>query len=439
MREKNNSSKCGDRILRCAIAGIGGFGECHHKAMLLLEKKKVAKLVATCDPLKDKMGALCANLKFSERGCGVYSDYEAMLNACGPIDYVVLVTPIPLHASMHSQAVARKIPVYLEKPPTLDPSELEQMIATDAQARFTTAVGFNLISDPVRFLLKSRLLAGEFGEVRECSFVGRWPRPDRYFNRNNWAGRLTTPDGRLLLDSCFSNAMSHYVHNLLFWSGKGEMLSWADVVSAKARLFRANPIEGADTFFVEARTSTNVTLRFAMTHACLESKTSETIWTQKAKIIYAYGSHYEIHWNDGRCERFMLPQSSAEAALADSVENYCDYLNQAAKRPNTRLCDCRAFVRLNALAYLSSREITDMPAAPSAKQDAPGFVFSIVKGLEEATEVFAQKGIWPEVAPNKLVMGGQTPSAATPDSLGELRAVVARMKQASLARSLCQV
>src|SRR5207237_9307357 len=121
-----------------------------------------------------------------------------------------------LHAEMHAAATARGLPVYLEKPPTLDHVELEAMIRSDAQARKASLVGFNFIIEKARLSLKERLLAGEFGAVRGATLSALWPRPASYFARNNWGGRLLV-DGHVVLDSCFGNAMAHFVHNLLFW------------------------------------------------------------------------------------------------------------------------------------------------------------------------------------------------------------------------------
>jgi predicted dehydrogenase len=163
------------------------------------------------------------------------------------LDLVVVPTPINLHAEMHAAATAFGLPVHLEKPPTLDHAELEQMIAADAHARRASFVGFNFIIEKTRLALKQRLLAGEFGDVRGATLSATWPRPTSYFTRNQWAGRLLVGD-QLVLDSCFGNAMAHFVHNLLFWAGNRGLYSWGQPAAVRAELDRAHPIEGADTF-----------------------------------------------------------------------------------------------------------------------------------------------------------------------------------------------
>ena len=50
-------------------------------------------------------------------------------------------------------------------------------------------------------------------------------------------------EGELVLDVCMGNAVAHWVHNMLQWCGEGEVLSWADIDSVQAELYRAHAIE----------------------------------------------------------------------------------------------------------------------------------------------------------------------------------------------------
>ncbi|MEO5960438.1 MAG: Gfo/Idh/MocA family oxidoreductase, partial [Opitutaceae bacterium] len=203
--------------IRIAIIGMGGFAGSHHNAVARLEERGHAKLVATCDPNLPAFVGQQQAWRLAARGVQVFEDYRALLEAChADLDLVVVPTPIQLHAEMHAAATAYGLPTYLEKPPTLDYAELEKMIAADARARKASLVGFNFIIEKARLSLKERLLAGEFGAIRGATLSAMWPRPASYFVRNDWAGRLLI-DGRVVLDSCFGNAMAHFVHNLLFW------------------------------------------------------------------------------------------------------------------------------------------------------------------------------------------------------------------------------
>ncbi len=382
--------------IRVGIIGMGGFAGAHHRALIQLEEKGEARLVCTCDPDLDRFATEQSHWAFTPRGVRTFRDYREMLSACaGELDMVVIPTPIPLHAEMHRACVERGLAVYLEKPPTLDPTELEEMIACDAGASQATLVGFNFIIEPPRLALKRRIVAGEFGAIREGRLLARWPRPEHYFQRNSWAGRLLSPDGRLILDSCFGNAMAHFVHNILFWTGGPTLMQWASLEQVRAELYRAHAIEGADTFFVQATTHEGAVLRFALTHACHgPSCQIETIVCEQATITYVVGSHTEIVWRDGRRERAALPPFDT---VFENHREYYRYLRGEATRPATRLVDSRPFVHINNLAYLSSGTIAVHPAdRVSTRRDGQDqTLYYHVEGLAEAMEAFLETGVWP--------------------------------------------
>ena len=82
---------------------------------------------------------------------------------------------------MHRAGVSHHIPVYLEKPPTLDYRELETMIQCERAARKASMVGFNFIVEKPRLALKQRQLDGEFGAVLEARLLALSARPIAYF------------------------------------------------------------------------------------------------------------------------------------------------------------------------------------------------------------------------------------------------------------------
>jgi predicted dehydrogenase len=401
--------------IRVGIIGMGGYAGSHHQAVLRLEEKHHARLVCTCDPNPDAFATEHQLLGFGTRGVRVFEDYKTMLAACaGGLDLLVVPTPIPLHAEMHQAGVEHGLAVYLEKPPTLDYVELEEMILHDRRAKKATLVGFNFIIEKPRQTLKERLLAGEFGSLREVHLTASWPRPRSYFERNTWAGRLVGDHGRLILDSCFGNAMAHYVHNALFWAGQTELMSWAHLASVRAELYRAHAIEGADTFFVEARTPEDAILRFALSHACSgTSSHAETIVCERATLRYVVGHSIEVRWLDGRVER------QAHEPFDTLFENhlaYYGYLRGEQPRPATTLTDSRSFVILNDLAYVSSGTIAPIPAplVSSVRNEQEQKDYLHVAGLTRAQTDFLTHGHWPGAH------GWERPAAAAAAGLADL-------------------
>ena len=400
---------------RLAVIGLGGYAGIHHSAAVKLEREGCLRLTAACDPAVDRFAERMAEWDFSGRRVRVFSDYRAMLDQCaGDLDWVVIPTPIPLHAEMHRECVRRDLSVYLEKPPTLDPAELEAMIAADQTAARPANVGFNFIIQPERQALKKRLLAGDFGDLIEVRFFGEWGRTSAYFQRSGWAGKLLGPDGRPLLDSCFGNAMAHFVHNSLFWAGTKGLHDWAVPGEAKAKLFHVHKIEGPDTVFVECLSATGTRLRFAMTHACPPGNVQrEEVVCARATVRFVVGSHYEIVWRDGRTECRDLPEFDA---VTENQRAYCAFLRGEVPRPSTTLQESRPFVHLNALMYLSAAAVEDFPAElvrDRLANDGQTWFYS-VDGLAGAMERFLENGVWPEWG------GVRSPTPATPRDLPRL-------------------
>lgn len=403
---------------------MGGFAGSHHHTVLRLEERGHARLVCTCDPTLAAFATEQQSWKLAQRSVQVFSDYREMLQACHQnLDMVVIPTPIQLHAEMHAIATSYGLPVYLEKPPTLDPVELERMIAADARARKWSLVGFNFIIEKLRLSLKERLLTGEFGAIRGATLSALWPRPASYFARNDWAGRLLAPDGRLVLDSCFGNAMAHFVHNLLFWTGSPELLSWAKIAAVRAELYRAHAIEGADTFFVETDTTSGITMRFALSHACSGPSThSEVVLCDKATLRYTVGGHLEIRWSDGRVEKSQIEPFDP---LMENHLDYMRYLRGEVSRPATTLVDSRPFVGLNALAYISSGRITDIPRhlVTGVRDEKEQKDYLQVQDMAAAQENFLTRGVWPSAGG----WGRGPAEVVTPTDLPRLPEVVRAM------------
>ncbi len=403
---------------RIAIIGMGGYAARHHDVLLQMEKTKEARLVCTCDPAADSFSEEREKWRLDERGVTVDADYISMLDQhAGGLDIVIIPTPIPLHAEMHREVIRRGLAAYLEKPPTLDPLELEEMIAVDAAAVVPTLVGFNFIAEPMRCRLKSRVIKGDFGRLKSARLLGWWPRSYAYYARNGWAGRLVGDDGRLLLDSCLGNGLSHHVHNLLHWAGTGGMDDWARPTAVMASLWRAHGIEGADTVFLEAETSKGVPLRIALSHACSGPEIHrETLVFELAELDYITHKHVLIRWNDGRIELMPLPNFDAQM---ENLRALLSCLRGERKRPPTTLADCRPFVDLHALAYVSAGRINEFEGDKIRTDGGlpPARRFVSVLGLEHSVERFLADGTWPAARPKR----------ATAESSRELESVVHQM------------
>lgn len=384
--------------LKVAIAGLGGYANAHHQVFQHLEKNGETRLIATCDPALPKLGDACQRLDFAARGISTYTDFTEMMQRHGAeLDLMVIATPVHLHAPMHAACVEAGIACYLEKPPTLNPSELEQMIATEQRARYATHVGFHFIHQEERRKLKQRMLDGEFGKFLGASYRGLTRRSRHYFERNGWSGRLMM-HGNLLLDSCCGNAMAHQINNILFFAGQEGLNAWAQPREIQAELYRVNAIEGTDTVFARCTLESGFDIRIAASHACdPESEVSEERLEFENASIEVHANHKSHIWyRDGREEE--IPTVSA--SLSGNIEDYLAYLNGQKDRPTVRLEDSRPFVELDALLYVAAPAINQIP-----EQDIDRIVFPkdtlptlVLRDINQAADQWLKEGKLPSEA-----------------------------------------
>ena len=358
-------------MLTVAVAGLGGFAAEHHAALAILEAQGVCRVVAACDPDPTLEGG---RFRFAERGVGVYASLEALLAAHRP-SLLTLPTPIPLHAAQHAMAVEAGVACYLEKPPSLWWPEFQAMRGID---RGATQVGFNFVGDPFRRSLKGRILAGEFGALREATLHAVWPRDAAYYARNDWAGRLRVGE-RWVLDSCIGNALAHYVQNLLFWCGTEGVDSVGRVREVRAWLGRTRPIESYDTALVEAQVE-DATVRIGATHGAGANSDRETLVFERARITFDRWDRARI--DGGETIASEIPDQGA--LLRHNLAQTLDFVAGRRDRPTTRLADAASFVALCDLALVSSGAIHE------------------VRGLDLGG--FVEEGRWPAGVPETVGM-----------------------------------
>jgi predicted dehydrogenase len=338
------------KMPQVAIAGMGGFAIQHHDAVLELERAGKLRLLATCDPSAERRASL-PHMRFEDRGAFVFDSLDTTLRECGPdLDIVALPTPIEFHSAMHKACIDADVACYLEKPPTLYWREYQQMLANEAAAQSPTLVGFNFQSDPVRLMLRDRISRGEFGGLKQLRFHGCWPRPESYFRRNSWAGKLMVGDYPVM-DSVTGNAMGHFIQNMFHWAGAVEGRKVAKLTSVESRLWRANNIESFDTILSRVMTEGGVEIRIAATHASSEQNHNlEMVVCEHATIYFDALGGYSIVSDDRTTE---AGQFLKEGAL---VRNYLEYLAciEEGREPCNTLEACESFVLFSGLNLVSA-------------------------------------------------------------------------------------
>ncbi|MGH7553306.1 MAG: Gfo/Idh/MocA family protein [Longimicrobiales bacterium] len=169
--------------------GVVGFGKVVRDYYLpAFTMLAGARIVAVADPLPESRRAATARL----RGVAAYPDHRAMLDHAG-IDAVLVASPPSTHLEVWSDAAAKGVPAFVEKPLVLS-SQLERLSFTNEPR---IMIDFNRRFWPAYGRVRDLVRRGVLGTPVELEFVFhldvlRWSQVTRH--------RLDLNEGGLLHD-----------------------------------------------------------------------------------------------------------------------------------------------------------------------------------------------------------------------------------------------
>lgn len=253
--------------VRTALVGINGYAVTHLQHLKKLEKDGRIEMTAAVILPHERTPE---NTEwFRSVGCGIYDSLDDMF-AKSPAkpELVCLPTGIPSHAPLAIKCLEQGADVLLEKPAAGSLEDVDRMRRAEADSHgHFVAVGFQHVYSREIQQIKRILLSGQLGKLESLSVMGIWPRGKVYYSRNNWAGKIKTPSGALVLDSPINNAFAHYLNIPLFLAGKTFDRS-AHPVELDGQLYRARTdIEYFDTCALQAKTDDGISIRAAFSHA----------------------------------------------------------------------------------------------------------------------------------------------------------------------------
>ena len=152
--------------LRAGLIGLGMMGRHHARVLRSLEG---VELVAVADPGGDHYGAA--------DGMEVLPDIESLI-AVG-IDYCVVAVPTASHDEVGLTLAAAGIHAMIEKPLAKDVAGARKLADAFEQAGLVAAVGHIERYNPSLQSLRTRLEAGELGEVYQIITRRQGPFPSR--------------------------------------------------------------------------------------------------------------------------------------------------------------------------------------------------------------------------------------------------------------------
>ena len=284
-------------MYQAAIIGVNGFAATYLPHLERLKEKGKLSLAAAVIRNPGKNPEVAEKLR--AQGVKIYPGQEEMYADFHP-DLVCIPTGIEFHEPMTLLALEHECNVLLEKPAAASVAAVDRMIEAEKRhPKCFAAVGFQHIYDRnIQHFKKS--FSGKLGKPRKITVVGLWPRGDNYYARNDWAGKLRSPRGALVLDSPANNAFAHYINIALFLSGKtfGKSAS-AEIRDAK--LWRARKeIESFDSCALDLLTDTGVELDIRFSHTCAKSFDPQlTIQCPGGTIVWQQKNSWQITSSSG--------------------------------------------------------------------------------------------------------------------------------------------
>lgn len=370
--------------IQFGLTGLGNFAAelCDRLVREQASPNPRGVIRAICAPQLDRFHDRVRQLR--GMGITVVDQFDQLLDS--DVECIWLPLPIDLHREFTERALAAGKHVLCEKPAAGSMEDVDAMIAARDRAGRMCAIGYQDIYQPAVHELKQRLIRGEFGVVISGSVLGCWPRSQKYYTRNDWAGKILR-DGKWILDSPANNAMAHYIHLAQYLMGTTEPES-ATPSEVEAELYRANPIENFDTCSLRLTFDGGAHLLVHLTHACRTTIDVQVVLRAQFATIRYLPRLYRIDiTRSGITETIPL----IEDRHAPVIETIHRALRDGKGRPISTLEMARAHtVAMNAASAASP--VVDVPASQVEVVDDQGHPLRTIRGIEQSLRAASERG-----------------------------------------------
>lgn len=309
--------------VKILLIGIGGYGR-NYIEELTENNVNAAIIAGICEVMPD-VGKRYPVIE--ERGIPVYHTPEEFYQT-NQADLAVIATPIHLHYRQITTCLKNGSHVLTEKPVCTSVEDARELIRISEETGRFVSVGYQLNYSCDVLAMKQDILDGKFGKPVLMKTLHAMSRGERYYNRNNWAGRITV-DGLKVNDSPFNNACAHQFQNMTFVLGDA-MDRAAELSEVTGELYRADRRrENYDTAAIKAVTEGGVPLYYYTSHNLKEKRLGPVSEYQFEKATIYFGkdfgespvTEYVVEWKDGRRESYgEIPKGGRLKKLYDAID-----------------------------------------------------------------------------------------------------------------------
>lgn len=338
--------------MNLAMIGCGGYAG--YLIDRIEELPDVCRLVAVTTRRTDSEAALA----LKEQGVSVLKDMDALLEAVTPDECpaIIIPTSIESHYEYTKKAIDAGFHVLLEKPPAATIQDVDKLIELQRNSDKWIAVNFQHLFNPMTQRLKKQLASGEFGAVKSIRSRALWMRPEPYFSRSSWSGKMKV-GGEWVLDGTIGNPLAHLLAESLYLATPEPGM--AVPVNIQAELYHGNQIESEDTSCLRLETEDGIPVFFCAS-LCSKDMTPMfcEIETEKADLCLTDYFQLSIHWKDGRVEDAETPGNDNNLDRLIMLKGLVESLVNN-ERPLITVEECRPYM----LAWNGAFESFGVPAA----------------------------------------------------------------------------
>ncbi len=295
-----------NKPVHLALVAIGGYGLTYLNG--LFDKTEPDRYIL--DGVVDPRPELCPRLaELQAKQIPIYPTLREFYRR-HETELVIISSPIQNHATDTQLALAHGSHVLCEKPLCATVQEVALVQQAIMRNRRFVAIGYQWSYNQAILNLKKDIQAGLLGSPRKFKSLVLWPRDEKYFHRNSWAGKKADAHGNWILDSPINNAAAHYLHNMFYVLGKSISTS-ARPVRVQAELYRANAIENFDTAALRCYTEENVEILFYASHAVKEDGGLVFQYEfEQAKVTYSLADPIiRARFLDGKVKEYGDPDA----------------------------------------------------------------------------------------------------------------------------------
>lgn len=200
-------------MVRTGIIGCGNIGRVHAEILKHMEQVEIRAFTD-----KDKERALCFASAYGTEDTNSYTSLFEMLDN-EELDVLHICTPHFFHVPMAEEALAKKIHVFMEKPPAVSAEEFFSLKKAKEQSGKEVGICFqnryNETTEKIFEILKTKSL----GNLKGARAFVTWNRQAEYYETDDWRGKWATEGGGVLI-----NQAIHTLDLLTCFFGKADQV-----------------------------------------------------------------------------------------------------------------------------------------------------------------------------------------------------------------------